>query len=853
MLTFTNKAARELKERLATLVGADVSKRIIVGTFHSVSLRYLQKYGLNIGLKKFAIADSSESRNLVSKIIKNLRKTGTTGSVQPEEDGGEKQLTAASALSYISTLKSQGITSRVFSTLANGRVCPISLSLAARSDLEIVFQEYQTHLEQHNLLDFDDLIINGTQLFKQYPSIVQNIEHVFVDEFQDTSAQQFDLMRLMSSSKSCVTIVGDHDQSIYGFRLADIANFKRMKKVFPECIEFHLKQNYRSSGAIVFAASALIEQDSSRPQKNLATENVLGPQPTLRELQNAKNEAAWISKEIKRLLYSSGSLIELQDVAILVRSASLTLPIEQALQRNQLKYRLQNARKFLERPHIRILVNYLKVVQSETTLSLLEIVNIPSRNFGQISIEKLQSESSRMHKNLWQTLKLVTRGSIPLSKKKDANMERRLCSLVRLIDSCRENVQSNAGLSMASLVTRLVNGLNYEKYLKQQYPEDFPERMDDVQEFMETSDVLAENSEEYELPTIDGINVATITETPLDRLMTALSLMSDTGNGSDEPNQVLTISTIHSAKGLEWPIVFIPGVYHGSIPSARAKDTEQDEERRLLYVAMTRAKALLYMSYPLKNARHESVLLSSFLSHSSMSHLLESRGPILNTHIVRDLALLMSRPQPAANAIVASEDSYNDLPVEQTAIDDYDLAFVNGKFLKRRTLEATDRVVGADAAFSTASDYLRLMSHEEPNKLDGQTPLPKALKSVSRAKTTGQKDIKSFFAPINVPKQLKSSQQATVTRSKGETEREEEDYRTVILSSSPEREFINVHQSSALASATTIGVHESIYTPKNAVKRPHPLTTTMYNTIVAKPRRTLGISRPRISSSRPFP
>lgn len=841
VVTFTNKAARELKERLASLIDAQVSKRIIVGTFHSVSLRYLQRYGNNIGLARFSVADSSESRNIISKTLKKLRKDRSVECGQ-DKSFEDKELTAASALGHISTLKSQGITADMIESMAKGKHFPVSLSQTARRELEVVYSEYQAHLDKHNLLDFDDLIIKAIQLFRQYPSVVQTIEHVFVDEFQDTSAQQFDLMRLISRAKQSVTIVGDHDQSIYGFRAADIANFKRMKQYFPDCVEYHLKQNYRSSGAIVFAASALIEQDTARPLKNLATENNLGPQPTLRQLRNAKNEAEWLAKEVKRLLDSTGSLVELQDFAVLVRSASLTLPIEQALQRSQINYRLQNARKFLERAHIRTLVSYLKVVQDETTLSLLDIVNVPSRNFGQLSMENLQSESSRIRKNLWQTLKLVSRGSILLSKRKDAKMEQRLCALINIIEQCRDTVLNDGDLSMAHLVARLVNGLQYEDYLKKQYPEDYADRLDDVQEFKETSAILAESSDEAELPQIDGLAVADQTETALDRLLAALSLMSDAGSGTEENKQVLTISTIHSAKGLEWPVVFIPGVYHGSIPSARAMDTEQDEERRLLYVAMTRAKALLYMSYPLKNARHESVQLSSFLSHNSMAHFFDSRGPVLDLRTVQELASLIGRPLFGTASIGRSEDIYEDKSQDQLADENYDLTFINGRFLKRPKTSVPE---GAEIGFSTAGNYLKTISSEEVNKMDKSSARP----NTKPAKQSAQKGIKSFFAPVPALKKRTSLPLLEPALFRQDI-RGEEDYKTILLSSSPEKEFANIQRIASFSSATASDRVRPIYIQSNSIDKPHMLSSDNQPVEVKKTKKRLGMSRPSIVQNR---
>lgn len=840
MVTFTNKAARELKERLSALVGVEVTRRLIVGTFHSISLRYLQRYGISIGLgTKIAVADASESRNVISKVLKSIRKQIAEKPILGETDAAvEKAQNASSFLAHISKLKGKGITAKMLPSMLNSASFPLMMAQASREELLLVYESYQEHLTKHNLLDFDDLIVKAIELFRSCKEVVQNIEQVFVDEYQDTSSQQYDLMRYLAQSRGNLTIVGDHDQSIYGFRSADIANFKRMQESYPHCVEVHLKQNYRSSGAIVFAASALIEQDVARPLKRLETQNGLGPQPTLRTLQNAKNEAEWLAKEVKRLLDSTGDLLRTEDFAILVRSASLTLPIEQALQRSQIKYRLTNARKFLERPHIRTLVSYLRVLHDENSLALLEVVNIPPRKFGQTSIDNLQSESSRIRKNLWDTLRLVSKGSITLSRKRDSNVERRLCALVKLVEQCRSAVIQDSTISMAELIAMLINGLQYETYLKSQYPEDYTDRIEDVREFMQTSDVLAEETHDGDLPEVDGVVSSELCQTSLDRLMSALSLMSDTGSSDSNASPGLTISTIHSAKGLEWPVVFIPGVYHGSIPSARAMDSEQDEERRLLYVAMTRAKALLYMSYPLKNARHESVHLSSFLLHSSMVYLVDARGPKINPHMIKELSTILQRDAPESGTIKITEDMYEDRTAEQLADDDYDLVFINNKFVKRKREEIPKE---AEAGFSSASKVLKAMG---PEQVMHRSKPPSLLKKSS----TQQKSIKAFFAPA-----------ASLTRqsSLSEIRRDPsvakqcsfDDYRTVILSSSPEREM----PTSRPGFTNPQGEHSSVRMRyQNFPTSDYTTTQTLPKPIMnpsadlTKPKKRLGMSRPRI-------
>jgi DNA helicase II / ATP-dependent DNA helicase PcrA len=345
--------------------------------------------------------------------------------------------------------------------------------------------------------------------------------------------------------------------------------------------------------------------------------------------------------------------IGLQDIVILVRSASLTLPIEQALQRAQVRYKLANARKFLDRPHIRPLIAYLKVVHDERTSALLDIVNVPPRRFGKGSADSLVVEAQRLGITLWQALKRVSRGALALGKTKDPKLNMQLALLVRIVETARTMLVNDETMSMQTLLEHLLKGIGYIKYIKETFKDDFEERYADIEEFKETVDVLAQ--EQDQLPETE-VESNDLRLTPLDRLLSSLSLTS--GSDSEENQEQVIISTIHNAKGLEWPVVCIPGVYHGSMPSSRAEqDDAADEERRLLYVAMTRAKALLYMTWPKRSARGENVNLSAFLADSKIARLLQSRGPRLDELALSATASVLSRTMPVG-VMEPSEDIY---------------------------------------------------------------------------------------------------------------------------------------------------------------------------------------------------
>jgi len=317
--TFTVKAAREMKERIGKLLGNGLESKLILGTFHSISRRYLARYGhlINIG-KDFGIADSSDSLAIIKRIIKRNNYT-----IDPKV-----------ARSRISGRKSKGGDVRITSSQK-----PAKKSVEAQ-EFEGCYEQYEEALKRSNLLDYDDLLLRCVDLLRQYPSCVSNVEAVLIDEFQDTNLVQFDLMRLLASQRKRITIVGDPDQSIYGFRAAEVKNYKRMLHQYPDTVTIALEENYRSSGAILLAALDVIKQDSSRVDKSLQPTHTVGTRPVLRKLMNAHREAEWIVTEIQRCKGMTGELLDLNDFAILLRSSALSRLIESALGKAGIAYRM---------------------------------------------------------------------------------------------------------------------------------------------------------------------------------------------------------------------------------------------------------------------------------------------------------------------------------------------------------------------------------------------------------------------------------------------------------------------------------------------------------------------------------
>jgi len=318
--TFTVKAAREMKERIGKLVGNGMESKLILGTFHSIARRYLARYGHLIDIKKdFGIADNADSLAILKRIVKR----------------NDFMIDPKVVRSRISGLKARQ--SGYADIGGQKKTAPKSVET---QEFEACYAQYEEALERSNLLDYDDLLLRCAELLRKHPSCVSNIEAVLIDEFQDTNIVQFDLMKLFAAQRKRITIVGDPDQSIYGFRAAEIKNYKRLLHLYPDTVTIALEENYRSSGAILLTALSVIEQDTSRVSKSLLATHMVGTRPVLRKLANSHREAEWIISEIQRVKVLTGDLLDLNDFAILLRSAALSRLIESELGKAGIAYRM---------------------------------------------------------------------------------------------------------------------------------------------------------------------------------------------------------------------------------------------------------------------------------------------------------------------------------------------------------------------------------------------------------------------------------------------------------------------------------------------------------------------------------
>ncbi|KZT04434.1 P-loop containing nucleoside triphosphate hydrolase protein [Laetiporus sulphureus 93-53] len=564
-VTFTNKAAVELRERLYELVG-DEASQIRTGTFHGLCTVFLRKYADFAGLSShFTVCGAGDRQKVISDILKS------------KEDFQPLQRSVKVLESMLSKMKGRGHTAEDFLQydfditryhFSDVRIAP-SLGDIHRLIGE-VFERYETSMKTNSSLDFDDLITQGVKLFSQAHPLSRWCRHLFVDEFQDTDAMQYTLIRHLAIENNGLTIAGDPDQSIYGWRSAEIENFNRMRRDFPHTERIALEVNYRSTGAILKASMAIIEQDCNRVSKTLRSNNERGATPLYRTFVDRNEEAKFLANEIRRIIGESRGKWHYGDVAILVRTASLTRYLETALLEHGIPYRLFAGTRFFDRSEIMDLLAYLQLVDNDHFRPAFNrVINRPTRSIGEKTLSAIYLNADRIKIS---PLKLVEQIHDDLVPDVKPSAKKKLTSFVETIRKLRK--LANAGSPPSELLNILVESIEYQSYLKQT-EENWEDRWQNVQEL---------------------INFASEPQNiPLRRFLqeTMLTTNAD-AQINDDVEQKVTIATCHMAKGLEWPIVMVPSVVNGSFPASFSSDV--DEERRLLFVACTRAQEYLHLT-----------------------------------------------------------------------------------------------------------------------------------------------------------------------------------------------------------------------------------------------------------------
>jgi len=550
-VTFTNKAAREMKERLEQLLGQAV-EALTLGTFHAICARILRREGKAIGLdSNFVIYDEEDQLSLTKQALEELN-------LDP------KQYVPRALHSAISAAKSRLIGPKDYAQ----RVSSYFEEIVHR-----VYQRYQQLLSQSRAVDFDDLLMKTVQLFQAHPQILNRYQskyaHILVDEFQDTNIVQYMLMKHLAGKYRNLCVVGDPDQSIYSWRFADLRNILSFEKDYPEAKVVFLEQNYRSTKTILEVASGIISANLQRKPKKLWTENEDGASVTVIESYNAEEEAQSVASEIEKLV--GQGQISLKDCAVMYRVNAQSRALEETFLRYGVPYRLVGGTRFYQRREVKDIIAYLRLIHNpRDNVSLVRIINVPARGIGQRTLNQLQSWAKAHDVSLFEALKQVANEKI---------LPQRIAQALAGFDAVMaELIAQSRELSLSSLLDEIWEHTGYRRYILDK--EDGEERWENV---MELKSVASEYDE------FDP-------EEALAAFLEKVSLVSDIDE-LDEKADAVTLITLHQAKGLEFPAVFIVGLEEGILPHRKSFDgpEQMEEERRLCYVGITRAKERLYL------------------------------------------------------------------------------------------------------------------------------------------------------------------------------------------------------------------------------------------------------------------
>jgi len=600
-VTFTNKAAREMRERLEQLLGQAV-EALTLGTFHAICARTLRREGKAIGLdSSFVIYDEEDQLSLTKQALEELN-------LDP------KQYAPRALHSAISAAKSRLVDPEDYSQ----RVSSYFEEIVHR-----IYKRYQELLSQGRAVDFDDLLMKTVQLFQDHPQILNRYQskyvHILVDEFQDTNIVQYMLMKHLTGKYRNLCVVGDPDQSIYSWRSADLRNILSFEKDYPEAKVVFLEQNYRSTKTILEVASDIISANVQRKPKNLWTENEDGASVTVIESYNAEEEAQSVANEIEKL--TGQEQISLKDCAVMYRVNAQSRALEETFLRYGVPYRLVGGTRFYQRREVKDIIAYLRLIHNpQDNVSLIRIINVPVRGIGQRTLSQLQSWAKAHDSSLFEASKQVANEKI-LTQRIAQALAGFDAVITALIAQSRE-------LSLSGLLDKILEHTRYREYLLNK--EDGEDRWENV---MEMKNVASEYDE------LDP-------EEALATFLEKVSLVSDIDE-LDEKADAVTLITLHQAKGLEFPAVFIVGMEEGILPHRKSFDApeEMEEERRLCYVGITRAKKRLYL---LRSYRRS---LFGGSTANPPSRFLQDIAP----HLISPRGLWEESPTP-----VASPDSNQD-------------------------------------------------------------------------------------------------------------------------------------------------------------------------------------------------
>jgi len=566
-VTFTNKAAKEMKNRIVNMLhitegeapGAEFtfnqSKLPVMGTFHSICVRILRRDIEHMGGdKRFVIYDSDDQQRLVKGTLKDMAID-------------EKELKPRSALSYIGRFKSEALSTKEAESQANS---------AHMHQVIEVYKQYQKALSEANAMDFDDLILKTVRLFVKCPDVLERYQdtwqYLHVDEYQDTNHAQYLFISLLAKKYRNLCVIGDPDQSIYSFRGADIRNILEFEKEYPDALRIKLEQNYRSTQPILTAADAVITANPNRPEKQMWTERKDGPQIVLNEVENERKEA---QEAVEAAKQKQANGLTLNDQVILYRTNAQSRMFEEACMRAGIPYRIIGGVKFYARREVKDVLAYLyAILNPNDTLSLLRIINVPSRKIGQTTIGHMQAYASGNNMTFWETLQDAENIDAINNPTKE-----RIAEFVRKIRHFREKSEVEV---VSHLTQQLLASVGMEKWLRDD-TEEGETRWQNVQELLSVMHKYDKLEPKLSLTSF----------------LEEVALVSEVDSLQEASDDALTLMTLHLCKGLEFEHVMIAGCEEGIFPHSNSMfDREQlEEERRIMYVGMTRAKTYLQMLY----------------------------------------------------------------------------------------------------------------------------------------------------------------------------------------------------------------------------------------------------------------
>lgn len=554
-ITFTNKAAGEMKERIKSLVGEQVES-MWVSTFHSSCVRILRREIDKLGYSKsFNIYDTYDQKTLIKECMAELKIN-------------DKELTDREIINKIGEQKDNLVSPEKFKNENQGDY--------KQNKIADLYLLYQKKLKNNNALDFDDLIYKTVELFKKYPEVLEfyqrKFKYIMVDEYQDTNKSQYEFVRMLAAAHRNICVVGDDDQCIYAWRGADIRNILDFEKDYPEAKVVKLEQNYRSKGNILKAANTVISNNTERKSKVLRTESEPGEKIKIYRAYSDLDEVNYIASEIKRYIKDEGR--SLKDFAILYRTNAQSRSFEDCFIKNAIPYRIIGGLKFYDRKEIKDIMAYLKLINNPVDdISLKRIINVPKRSIGDATVSKIQEYSNDSEQCIYSSLLDIE--YVPGLTARNVGTINKFTSLINGFMSKKDEI------TVSQLINDILDQTGYLEGLKNSGDIEDKSRIENLKELVSAAVEFEKTSEDKSV----------------EAFLEKVALVADVDN-FDEEAETVVLMTVHSAKGLEFPVVFMVGMENGIFPGAASFESfqEMEESRRLCYVGITRAKEQLYMT-----------------------------------------------------------------------------------------------------------------------------------------------------------------------------------------------------------------------------------------------------------------